>query len=414
MVRILSSLFGAALLLATCQTHAGPPAFTLSLSSASGAQGNLVTLTSSLDNNGGPVQGWSFGLCHDEASIDFISATEGATTLTIAGGALADFSSINEEIGGVTFGVVIDFFALDTLPIGLGYELLEITYQIIGPADTTTEVSYCATLGSPPVSTVMVVGGTSFTPVQESGFVVILNPNRFTAEDSFGAPGFEASTNLRLTNTQNVSALSVSLSYDETMLTSVGVNAAGIAAGAEFFQLQPGLAPGELAFQLIVDTVPLMGAFLAPGIEQLVATLDWSVSPSALPGSASALSFNNGFGSPPLNNVMIVSGSPVTPGLDSGTFGILEAFVRSDCNADTTIDIADGIYLMNYLFAGGPDPTCDDACDSNDDAQIDVSDAIYVWNYALLAGPAPLAPFPLAGPDPTAGDGLGCSGDFND
>ena len=89
-------------------------------------------------------------------------------------------------------------------------------------------------------------------------------------------------------------------------------------------------------------------------------------------------------------------------------------FIRSDCNNDNLVNIADGVYGLNYLFQGGPAPTCDDACDSNDDATIDAADMIYIFNYQFLDGPAPTAPFPAAGLDPSIGDGLGCDGDADD
>jgi hypothetical protein len=86
-------------------------------------------------------------------------------------------------------------------------------------------------------------------------------------------------------------------------------------------------------------------------------------------------------------------------------------FLRSDCNNDTIVNIADGVYGLNYLFQSGPDPFCDDACDSNDDGLIDASDMIYIFNYQFIEGPAPQPPFPVADLDPTPGDGLGCNGD---
>ena len=90
------------------------------------------------------------------------------------------------------------------------------------------------------------------------------------------------------------------------------------------------------------------------------------------------------------------------------------SFVRGDCNNDSTVNIADGIYGINYLFQMGPEPTCDDACDSNDDGGIDASDCIYIFNYRFLDGPGPEAPFPASDLDPTPGDGLGCDGDADD
>jgi len=83
-------------------------------------------------------------------------------------------------------------------------------------------------------------------------------------------------------------------------------------------------------------------------------------------------------------------------------------FERGDCNSDSAVDIGDPIYTLAYLFSGGADPTCEDACDSNDDGSLNVADAITALAYLFDPGaPSLPPPFPAAGPDPTA-DGLTC------
>ncbi len=85
-------------------------------------------------------------------------------------------------------------------------------------------------------------------------------------------------------------------------------------------------------------------------------------------------------------------------------------FVRGDTNASGgSPDIADAINSLFFSFGipGGISP-CDDASDANDDGVYpDIADPIYLLNYLLLAGPPPAAPFPACGIDPTL-DTLGC------
>jgi hypothetical protein len=45
--------------------------------------------------------------------------------------------------------------------------------------------------------------------------------------------------------------------------------------------------------------------------------------------------------------------------------------------------------------------------DTNGDGKIDISDAIYILQFLFLGGPAPEASFPDAGTDPSE-DKLGC------
>ncbi|MGQ9590843.1 MAG: hypothetical protein ACUVYA_11170 [Planctomycetota bacterium] len=82
-------------------------------------------------------------------------------------------------------------------------------------------------------------------------------------------------------------------------------------------------------------------------------------------------------------------------------------FIRSDANADGATNITDGIYVLNYLFLGGPAPPCEDAADANGDDGINITDGIYILNYLFLGGPEPTPPFPDCGLDPGE-DGVSC------
>ncbi|MEE8142440.1 MAG: dockerin type I repeat-containing protein, partial [Planctomycetota bacterium] len=87
--------------------------------------------------------------------------------------------------------------------------------------------------------------------------------------------------------------------------------------------------------------------------------------------------------------------------------GNTATFVRGDANGDEIVNIADPIYVLEYLFADGRDPTCFDAADGNDDGAVQISDAIYLLTFLFDEGLPPPPPFPDPGGDPT-GDGLLC------
>ena len=61
-----------------------------------------------------------------------------------------------------------------------------------------------------------------------------------------------------------------------------------------------------------------------------------------------------------------------------------------DYNAEDTIDIADLVYLVNYMFNAGPPPQCDEEADLNGDSMIDIADLVYLTNYMFNGGPEPL------------------------
>ncbi len=76
-------------------------------------------------------------------------------------------------------------------------------------------------------------------------------------------------------------------------------------------------------------------------------------------------------------------------------------FIRGDSNGDDLIDIADGIFILIYLFSSGSEGSCADSLDANDDGAIELSDAITVVAYIFSGGSPPAAPFETCGIDPT-------------
>jgi hypothetical protein len=65
-------------------------------------------------------------------------------------------------------------------------------------------------------------------------------------------------------------------------------------------------------------------------------------------------------------------------------------YACGDCNCDGTIDVADIVYLINYLFIGGSEPQpmlC--AGDCNADGAVNIADVVYLINYLFIGGSSP-------------------------
>ena len=83
-----------------------------------------------------------------------------------------------------------------------------------------------------------------------------------------------------------------------------------------------------------------------------------------------------------------------------------EVFQRGDCNSDDKVDLADSATMLANQFNGLP-ILCPDACDSNDDGSLNMADSVYLLNWLFKFGPIPTAPGPYEdGPDPTTDDTL--------
>lgn len=78
---------------------------------------------------------------------------------------------------------------------------------------------------------------------------------------------------------------------------------------------------------------------------------------------------------------------PVDIGADEARYEI----ACGDCNCDGAVDVADVVYLINYLFKNGPEPLpflC--VGDANGDGIVQVGDVVYLINYLFKGGETPL------------------------
>ena len=103
--------------------------------------------------------------------------------------------------------------------------------------------------------------------------------------------------------------------------------------------------------------------------------------------------------------------------MDEGAFGVIYRrgqvqsagrFRRGDVTGDGSVDLTDGVAVLNALFLGGSPLSCQDAADANDSGELDLTDGVLVLNFLFLGQGPPAPPGPgVCGSDPTA-DGLTC------
>jgi len=68
--------------------------------------------------------------------------------------------------------------------------------------------------------------------------------------------------------------------------------------------------------------------------------------------------------------------------------------IRGDANIDRVINIADLVFIVDFLFKGGPIPDCFEEGDTNGDGNILVDDLVLLVDYLFKGGPSP-GPCPI-------------------
>lgn len=81
----------------------------------------------------------------------------------------------------------------------------------------------------------------------------------------------------------------------------------------------------------------------------------------------------------------IVPAEPVEP--DCPTIGC--CLIPGDANEDGLTNVGDAVFLINFVFRGGPGSGCRGSGDANVDCSVDVGDAVYLINYIFRSGLSP-------------------------
>lgn len=87
----------------------------------------------------------------------------------------------------------------------------------------------------------------------------------------------------------------------------------------------------------------------------------------------------------------------------------ITAFIRGDANMDGRVNISDPIAILRAIT--GTVATglmqCPDAGDADDNGGVNLTDAVYLLNFLFIGGPQPPHPFPTPGVE-TGQDDLAC------
>jgi hypothetical protein len=133
------------------------------------------------------------------------------------------------------------------------------------------------------------------------------------------------------------------------------------------------------------------GAALASGLQPgpMQRMLEVYLTPSGVSGYGDfrLLCMDSAF-YPPSSSFIFVSGSAIIPEISHRCWPVTLLLLAGDADASGDVNLADAVYIINYVFSGGPEPSSYGG-DPNGDCAIDLADAVYLIEYIFRGGPEP-------------------------
>lgn len=121
--------------------------------------------------------------------------------------------------------------------------------------------------------------------------------------------------------------------------------------------------------------------------------IDWQVvSSGGTDGSSANFQLSGTAG-----QTAVGGGSSANFGLEQGYWQVFDAgpeYLCGDADSNGLINISDAVYLIAYIFGGGPAPDPLLAGDADCNQLVNISDAVYLIAYIFGGGPAPCANCP--------------------
>jgi subtilisin family serine protease len=133
-----------------------------------------------------------------------------------------------------------------------------------------------------------------------------------------------------------------------------------------------------------------MASPMVTGVAALVLSVDSSLQPSEVREIIEVTAEQvGGYSYSPVTGKCTQLGHGRVNAQDAVLFTMQGMYVAGDANGDEVVDVADAIYLLNYLYKSGSAPEPPASGDANADCVIDVEDAIYLLNYLYKTGSPP-------------------------
>ena len=329
--------------------------------------------------------------------------------------------------------VIVDIFrpyAGRVLSAGVDQHVFNVYFDVATglAADEQLSITLLDRAGDPAIVTVFTVDGESVIPARVNGEITIVAPpdvtgvspqlgpvaggtaltitGQYFTDDTSVTIGGQALLDLTVVNETTIrgaapahAAGPVSAVAENSWGSDTLTNAFTYVPPPTITSITPQLGLGDVEvtitgtnFTTLADTSILFGGTAVSPVTQVTATQIVCQLPSCESPSGW------------IEITVTTTGGTVT--LTDG-YQCAITFRRGDGNCDDTVNLADAIFLLDYLFVDA-EALCLKALDSNDDGTPDLSDAVYVIRHLFGGAAAPPAPFPNLGLDPTE-DTLDCA-----
>lgn len=349
--------------------------------------------------NSAPVTSWEMGLDYDQ----FLAACTGIDLTGTLSEALNPSVTVSPSQGPIVW-LRLEYPVQTPLPAGdeqlVAYLVFEIgslsgteEITILGmPSDISINGVSQATIGSG--SLTVLVGNTVLI---ESGAGGPFSPWNTSTVQWIDAPPSGTLSPVRvpvlLWNDVPVTSFYLGLDYDEFLMCGVDFEGSitHSSSGGNFSVFATGSSGAVIGVDL------LGGSQIEAGSAQLLCTL---VLIPATPVAAS-------YPVMPIPAFSVLNGQPVA-NLLGGEVTFLDEFLRGDASYNGKLSLSDATVILENLWLNVP-LVCRAAADANNDGTLNVADPVYLLTFLFGSGPPPPPPFPAPGPDPSGTvQGLPC------
>ncbi|MDH3890775.1 MAG: hypothetical protein OEV49_06795 [candidate division Zixibacteria bacterium] len=150
-----------------------------------------------------------------------------------------------------------------------------------------------------------------------------------------------------------------------------------------------------IALAAALVLLPLAGAIDSVVADTNNEEINWQVTPGGGTVSSSADYFLRGTAGQTAAGNISGEGISLRQGYwqDFETASCCIGAIRGNVDYDPgdNIDISDVIYMVDFMFTGGPTPICFEEADTDGDfvTELNVADLVYLVDFIFLGGPAP-------------------------